>query len=142
MRKTLILMVIILFGITLLWVAVKNHIPEFVKYKSMCELYPEECKESKLIGLGEETISENGRKYKVIAEAKSTFNLTWMQFMDSALPGVELDGKCDFAMFFMLKADGYLYGNSFSCAEGTSIIKQQCKNEGIEYDDYVHKAKG
>ena len=124
-------MVLILFGATLSWGE---------EYKSMCELYPEQCAENDMAKLGEIGVTEKGYKYRIIEEAKLTNKTEWFQFVDVCRAKEELDGKCDTVVFFTLKSDG-LYGKGYSCAAAALILALKCKKEGIKYEDYVHKAK-
>ena len=145
MKKTLMLLfltIVILFGATSSWCSVDAFSKQSnsEEYKSMCELHPEECIKGSLGKLGETLEQSDGNKYRVIAEAKSATNPVWIQFIDFCPIGEELDGKCNFVVFFVLKEDGFC-GDTFSCKEAIAIIIAQCKIEGIEYDDYVHKAK-
>lgn len=132
MKRLILLIstVIILLGVTPLMAE---------EYKSMCELHPEECAEGSLCKLGEVVEQSDGKKYRVIAEAKSTIDPVWVQLIDYASIGEKFDGKCKFAVFFMLKSNGF-YGDPIHCWEAISMMKNQCKTEGIKYDDYVHKA--
>jgi len=109
------------------------------EYKSMCELHPEECAKSSLGKLGETLEQSDGNKYRVIAEAKSLTNPVWFQFVDSCPISEEFDGECNFVACFVLKEDG-LYINVFSCLEATMMLMSYCKTEGVEYDDFIHKA--
>jgi hypothetical protein len=130
----LLVLVIALFGVTSAWCV------DTEEYKSMCELHPKECAKGSLGKLGEAIEQSDGNKYRVIAEAKSTINPVWVQFIDTCPIKEEFDGKCNFVVFFMLKEDGF-YGEAFSCAEAIAMIIIQCKTEGIEYDDYVIKGE-
>ena len=130
MKKIIILIIVMLWA-TPLWCG---------EYKSMCELYPKECVKGALGKLGETIESKDGIKYKVIAEAKSTVDPVWVQLIDVGSVNNKLDGRCNFAVAFILKPDGF-YGESFSCEEAIGILMRQCITEGIKYEDYVHKAK-
>jgi len=131
MKKIIIVLVITLFIAAPLFAE---------EYKSMCELYPKQCAASGLAKLGDTTKGKTGNEYKVIAEAKHSFNDIWVQFIDVKTVGGVFDGECNIAVFFILKEDGF-YGKSFTCNIAKDILMRQCEIEGIEYDDYVHKAK-
>lgn len=130
MKKITLFMVMMLIMATSSWCE---------EYKSMCELYPDECAESNLAKLGQTVVTKSGNHiFRVIAEAEGSGKSTWYQFINTCRAGEKLDGKCDFGIFFILKKDG-LYVRKYSCEQVTLMLKSYCKIKGIKYDDFVHK---
>jgi len=106
------------------------------KYKCFAELYPEKAEQSKTPALGEIKIID-GKKIRAIAEAKNPNGDQWTQWVDWE----PFDNVCDYAVMFTLEENGYLYFKVYTCDHIDEIIKQQCKEEGVDFNKIKHFAE-
>ena len=114
------------------------------KYKCLAELYPEQAKVIGVPKLGDLIIGaeDEGKKHRVIGEAKKLKELVWFQFIDTewSEPGY-LDNQCD-AVLRLYVSEGAIHIDGFFTPEEVypSIIRY-CYDNGIKMEDFIHKAE-